>query len=271
MIGVVAILTDEHQGHPATTRYKNWTIFCRCVLIQYLQDMLRTPRILVALLVVLSAVLTVSCGNNNNKNTDTVTYWVNSYRTPCVGVAPMECLQIRRDTSEAWELFYSEIEGFDFEPGYMYRIRVREEKLDPALVPADASSIKFTLVSVEEKVLDPKLRINDIWMLQELEGSEVTEEALSERLKRPYIEFHLQENRFMGSDGCNTFRGAMASLGERELQMGPAMSTRMSCGDMTIPNAFLELLSKVDAYELGEGTLILIGGNKELLTFRKTD
>lgn len=202
---------------------------------------------------------------------DTVTYWVNSYRTPCVGVAPMECLQIRRGTTEAWELFYSEIEGFDYEPGYLYRIRVREEKLDPALVPADASSIKFTLVSVEEKVPDPKLRINDIWVLQELEGREVTQEALSERLKRPYIEFHLQDSRYMGTDGCNTFRGAIASLGEKELTLGPAMSTRMSCGDMSIPNTFLELLSRVDTYKVGEGRLILIDGDTELLTFRKTD
>ena len=233
--------------------------------------MLRNPRILGALLAVLSAVLAISCGDSNHKDMDAVTYWVNSYRTPCVGVAPMECLQIRRGTSEAWEMFYSKIEGFDFEPGYMYRIRVREERLDPALVPADASSIRYTLVSIEEKVPDPKLHINDIWMLQELEGREVTEEALSDRLKRPFLEFHLHEGRYMGSDGCNTLRGVIATLGDRELQLGPAMSTRMSCGDMSIPNAFHELLSRVDAYKLQEGTLILIGGNKELLTFRKTD
>ena len=242
-----------------------------CRQIQYLEDMLKTPRIFGILLTMLCAILAVSCGNGKNKTMDTVTYWVNSYRTPCEGVAPMECLEIRRGNSEAWELFYSEIEGFDYEPGYLYRIRVREEKLDPARVPADASSIKFTLVSVEEKVPDPKLRINDIWILEEIEGGKVTEEALSGRLKRPYIEFHLQDSRYLGTDGCNTFRGAIASLGERELQLGPAMSTRMSCGDMSIPNTFLQLLSKVDTYELGEGRLILIDGDTELLTFRKTD
>jgi heat shock protein HslJ len=183
----------------------------------------------------------------------------------------MECLEIRKGDSESWGLFYSEIEGFEFEPGYLYRLRVREEKLDPSQIPADASSIKYTLVSVEEKVMDPKLRLNDIWMLQEIEGREVREEALSDRLRRPYIEFHLAEGRYMGTDGCNTFRGSLNSVGERELQLGLAMSTRMSCGDMTIPNAILELLSRVDAYELREGQLILLEGNTELLEFRKTD
>ena len=183
----------------------------------------------------------------------------------------MECLEIRRADSGAWELFYSEIEGFEYEPGYLYRIRVREEKLDPAQVPADASSIKYTLVSVEEKTPDPKLRINDIWVLQEIEGREVTEKALAETLKRPYIEFHLQDRRFIGTDGCNTFRGSIASLEDRELQMGPAMSTRMLCRDMNIPNAFLKLLSRVNSYELRERHLILLEGNTELLKFRKTD
>jgi hypothetical protein len=40
---------------------------------------------------------------------------------------------------------------------------------------------------------------------------------------------------------------------------------------MSIPNAFLKLLSRVDAYKLGEGSLSLLEGNTELLTFRKTD
>ena len=200
-----------------------------------------------------------------------VTYWVNSFRVPCEGVAPMQCLQIRKGNSEYWELFYSEIEGFEFEPGYLYRLRVREEKLDPSQIPADASSVKYTLVSVEEKAMDPKLRLNDIWVLLKIEGREVREEALSDRIRRPYIEFHLVDGRYMGTDGCNTFRGSLNSVGERELQLGPAMSTRMSCRDMTIPNTILELLSRVDTYKLREGQLLLLDGNTELLEFQKSD
>ncbi len=232
---------------------------------------IRAASILTILLPLVLVSLTVSCGSTKNEAMDTVTYWVNSQRVPCTGVGPMECLEVRKEGSDTWELFYSQIEGFQYEPGYLFRIRVQLEKLDPSLVPADASSIKYTLISVEEKVRDPKLRINDIWMLREIEGREVPEGALAGGLQRPYIEFHLQDSRYMGTDGCNTFRGSIVSVGDRKIQMGPAMSTRMSCGDMTIPNTFMKLLSRVDAYGTSENTLILLEGNTELFKFAKTD
>jgi len=202
---------------------------------------------------------------------DPTTYRVNSLRVPCEGVAPMECLEIRKDDSDTWELFYSKIEGFEYEEGYLYRIQVQEETLDPSKVPADASSIKYTLVSVEEKVRDPKLQLNDIWVIQELEGRQVGEEILDGKLERPYIEFHLRDRRFMGTDGCNTFRGSIGSLEDGEFRMGPVMSTRMLCRDMNLPEAFLESLSRVDSFALEEGYLTLLEGNTELLKFRKSD
>ena len=75
---------------------------------------------------------------------------VNSYRVPCVGVAPMSCLQVRRDDQPdgKWQNFYSEIRGFEYRPGYLYRLRIRETPLPPEQVPADASSIQFDLVEV---------------------------------------------------------------------------------------------------------------------------
>jgi len=202
---------------------------------------------------------------------ETVSYWVDSYRVPCTGVAPMQCLQVRKEGSEQWQNFYSQIAGFEYEPGFLYRIRVQEEKLDPKEVPADASSVKYTLVSIEEKVRDPRLRINDIWVLEELEGRKIPDEELSGGLERPSMEFHLAESRFMGTDGCNSLRGSIEAIGERELRLGPAMSTKMSCGDMTLPDAFLKLLSRSDTYRIEDGRLWLSEGNTDLLTFRKTD
>ena len=183
----------------------------------------------------------------------------------------MECLQIRKEGAEQWQYFYSNIEGFDYEPGFLYRIRVREEKLDLSQVPADASSIKYTLVSVEDKVADPKLLLNDIWVLKTLEGREIQEEDLSDGIQRPSVEFHLRDSRYLGHDGCNSLRGAIQSVGERDLQLGPGMSTRMACPDMTLPDAFLRLFSRVDSYQIKDGDLILLEGDAELLSFRKTD
>jgi len=42
----------------------------------------------------------------------------------CVGVGPMQCLSVRQHPDTVWTLFYDGIEGFSFEPGYQYTIRV---------------------------------------------------------------------------------------------------------------------------------------------------
>ncbi|MGB5404962.1 MAG: DUF4377 domain-containing protein [Robiginitalea sp.] len=101
----------------------------------------------------LAVLLVVTSCKSSNSETEAsgITYWINSSKVPCEGVAPMECLEVRQSESADWQLFYSEIEGFDYQPGYLYRIKVREEKRDPEDVPADASSIRYILVSVEEK------------------------------------------------------------------------------------------------------------------------
>ncbi len=76
---------------------------------------------------------------------DTVRMTVASEKRMAMGVAPMEVLQVKEGNSENWSLFYSDIEGFNYEPGYEYVLDVKKEnRTDP--VPADASSIKYTLV-----------------------------------------------------------------------------------------------------------------------------
>lgn len=79
-----------------------------------------------------------------------VTYTIASRQGDCVGVAPQKCMLIKKEGAEGWEFFYSNIEGFQYEPGYEYVLKVREEKKNP--VPADASSIKYVLVKEVSKV-----------------------------------------------------------------------------------------------------------------------
>jgi len=116
-----------------------------------------TPKLLKvtgAGLIILLLVVTSCKSANSDNEASGITYWINSSRVPCVGVGPMECLQVRQSESADWQLFYSNIEGFNYEPGFLYRIKVREEKRNPEDIPADASSIRYILVSVEEKKPD---------------------------------------------------------------------------------------------------------------------
>ena len=46
----------------------------------------------------------------------------------CVGVAPRKCLQIKESLEDEWTLFYENIEGFNYEPGYFYQLKISQKK-----------------------------------------------------------------------------------------------------------------------------------------------
>ena len=67
-------------------------------------------------------------------------------RVDCVGSAPMMCMVVDGD------LFYDDIEGFEHEAGYRYRIRMeRYDRWQGQVPPADASKYGYRLIEVVEK------------------------------------------------------------------------------------------------------------------------
>lgn len=75
-----------------------------------------------------------------------VTLYVGPEKVDCVGVAPQQCLQVRYSSEDEYELFYSNINGFSYEPGYDYELIVQKTPVENP--PADASAIEWTLVDV---------------------------------------------------------------------------------------------------------------------------
>ena len=64
----------------------------------------------------------------------------------CVGSAPMRCMVVNG------ELFYDDIEGFEHEAGYRYRLRMeRYDRWQGQAPPADASKYGYRLIDVVEK------------------------------------------------------------------------------------------------------------------------
>lgn len=76
--------------------------------------------------------------------------WVADQTKPCTGVAPMTCLQVKRNPDSTWELFYDQIAGFDYQPGYHYQLKVEQTPVPNP--PADASSVSYRLIEVVNKV-----------------------------------------------------------------------------------------------------------------------
>ncbi|RXJ73254.1 hypothetical protein CS022_11020 [Veronia nyctiphanis] len=68
----------------------------------------------------------------------------------CVGLIPGKCLVVDG------ELFYDQIQGFRFQEGYHYKVKMAVEKaFSGSGVQANASPYKYTLVEVMEKSVQP--------------------------------------------------------------------------------------------------------------------
>ncbi len=92
--------------------------------------------------------------NTNNTTTNsstpkTIELYVDSKRVDCVGVAPQKCLRTRTDPNGEWQFFYNNIEGFDYQEGFIYKLKVNT--FDVENPPADASSIRYELNEVISK------------------------------------------------------------------------------------------------------------------------
>ena len=90
-----------------------------------------------------AAVIAVECTGSKEVIT------VASATADCMGVGPQKCLLVKHQGADGWEFWYSGIEGFEYQPGYEYVLKIRKEKVtNPA---ADRSGIKYVLVEVVSK------------------------------------------------------------------------------------------------------------------------
>ncbi|WMX13087.1 DUF4377 domain-containing protein [Aureispira sp. CCB-E] len=102
------------------------------------------------------SILLMSCQktseNFNNEIPEGTNFRVNYYTEDCVGEAVQTCLLVQQGSligSNNWEYFYSEIDGFTYEEGYVYNLNVKQTAI--ANPPMDGSSITYTLVEVLSK------------------------------------------------------------------------------------------------------------------------
>ena len=208
-----------------------------------------------------------------DKKQDQYVYWVNSTKVSCVGLAPTKCLQIQKSETpdpSAWESFHGSIQGFDYQAGYVYKIVVKENHLDPGDLPADASSIEYTLVEILEKRQDLKLRINDIWVAIEIKGEILPSEE--DGFSLPQLEINVGEMRYMGNDACNNYNGGIIELDDQTIRFGIAAGTRMMCMDMKIPDLFNASLPEVLTWKIQENKLQLFDADgKEVMLLKKID
>jgi len=223
-------------------------------------------------IILLLTVLGMNNCTTPNETSTTETWWINSAKVECTGVAPMSCLQIQKGEiidSEKWEFFYSTIEGFEYQPGYIYQIKVSVEDR-PAPIPADASSKIYKLVEVLSKEVDQRLRITNIWKVIEVGN---IKNPMSLKSKEPLIfEFDGSKNTYSGDAGCNTIRGEIKVNDGKNLVLGPGATTRMACPDMTVEMAIGRALNDTRTYYIEINQLIFKNESGEVvITFQAVD
>lgn len=220
----------------------------------------------------LGGMILLSC-SAGDKLGEKHTYWVNSSRAPCVGMAPTTCLQVQKSETldpSAWQSFHSPIIGFEYEPGYIYKIVVKERQLDPSELPADVSSIEYTLVEILDKRQDMKMRINDIWVALKIKDESILPGM--EVISPPQLEIHVGEMRYTGTDGCNNYNGGIIELDESTIRFGIAAGTRMMCPDMKLPDLFNSTLPEVQSWVIKENRLHLFNaGGTEVMQLKLID
>lgn len=101
----------------------------------------------VFLTVFFASIVLLSCSASQ----DTIKLTVASEkRMASAGAGTMEVYLVKKGDAVDWTYFYNEIEGFNYEAGYEYVLNVKEEKVEEP-IPADASSLKYTLIKEVSK------------------------------------------------------------------------------------------------------------------------
>jgi len=142
-------------------------------MIAFTSPRLRSTRRCVPSVVLVVTLLVTACGSDASSEADdaadepteqvdsgdaaaeTTRLWIKPDLVECEGVAPQQCLQIATSADGPYEFFYDSIEGYEHEEGTSAVIDVTIEEIDEP--PADASSLRYTLVDVVETDNDAEI------------------------------------------------------------------------------------------------------------------
>jgi heat shock protein HslJ len=193
---------------------------------------------------------------NSNTEVQSKMLIVADHLENCVGVGPQTCMLVKENPDDEWTYFYDQIEGFEYEEGYIYELLVNEIPVpNPA---ADASSLRYELKNIISKT--PTLINDDLikeWTVIKIKG-------LEQLSSSPTMIFEKEDTKVAGFAGCNNYFSTYKVSGN-ELSFGPAGATRKLCPDMSVEDTFFKNLPNIARFEIVKKELYLYDQNDELL------
>jgi heat shock protein HslJ len=98
--------------------------------------------------------------------------FVGPHRLDCQGAGSQSCYLVKETLDAEWDLFYTEITGFDWEEGYTYELRVVVTEAENA--PSDASSLRYELSEIINQIpVESEYRVAYIDILTPSQGAMV--------------------------------------------------------------------------------------------------
>lgn len=191
------------------------------------------------------------------------TIFVGPIMVDCEGVGPRKCLLVKENPDDEYTLFYDPIEGFEYKEGYEYELLVKVESVEDP--PADASSIKWTLLEEVNKTVSLEGRL---WKLESYLNGDGAEMAV---LPGTEVTVEFRDGQLGGNAGCNNYFGSYEVDGNN-LTIGPTGMTEMYCGApegvMDQESAYLAALQSAASYQVVDDQLQIANAEGEaVLTY----
>jgi heat shock protein HslJ len=206
-----------------------------------------------------------TCGQKKNK---TQVLWVSGIKTSCdKGTGIANCFLISKSDNleeASWELFYSDIEDFNFEEGVLKQIEVGITK-NEGLQAADQSAFNYKLIKVLSQQQDTRLQLAGDWQLESMANTDLKSEDSVQTLI-----LNLSDMTVSGRAACNVFSGAIRQLGVERIGFDKLISTLSICEQQAAEDAYLGALRQVVAFKVEDTKLYFFNGaGTPVLTFTK--
>ena len=105
-------------------------------------------KVLLGLIVAYSS----GCSSDDDIQPQTINMRINHYQGTGIAECPVLTFLVQEGKdigTDHWGNFYSQVEGFDYEPGHIYKLSVTKQRIDNP--PADGSSYKYKLKKIVSK------------------------------------------------------------------------------------------------------------------------
>lgn len=184
------------------------------------------------------------------------TIYIGPERVECEGEGPQMCYQYKENPEDDWLLYYYEIDGFEYEEGYVYELVVAQSNIENP--PPGAASVNLSLVAVTNKAVPPPNLNDTVWVAETLNGQPPVE--------RSELTLGFFGGQLIGSAGCNRFSGRYETSGIN-ITFGQLATTGVPCPQVLLgqQNAYLDALETVATFQIVDKQLQLLTDAGEIV------